>query len=133
MMRMSFRWRVVIFAAVLPLAILDCAGGEDVGGPAVTPPPADDTDPGSEVSVPPDDSGDPGTDSTPPPDDTAPPTATYPAGPYGKTVGSVIANLSWKGYRNGTGAWGDIALLDYYDPDGTRGYRALKINLAALW
>ncbi len=67
-----------------------------------------------------------------PDEDTAPP-LTYPVGPYGKTVGSVIPNLSWDGYRDGTGEWTKISLLDYYDPDGTRGIKALKIGGAALW
>jgi hypothetical protein len=64
--------------------------------------------------------------------DTAPP-LDYPTGPYGKKVGSVIANLRWDGYRDGTGAWTTISLLDYYDPDGSRGIRAIKIAAAALW
>jgi len=67
----------------------------------------------------------------PPPDPT--PSADYPAGPYGKKVGDVIPNFSWKGYRNGVGDYTDIALLDYYDPDGKKGVRALKLNIAAVW
>ncbi len=57
----------------------------------------------------------------------------YPAGPYGKTRGAVIPNLSWEGYRNGTGDWTTITLGDYYDPDGSRGVTAIKVNLTAQW
>ena len=57
----------------------------------------------------------------------------YPAGPYGKAVGNVIPNLTWDGYRDGTGEWTKISLLDYYDPDGSRGIHAIKLGAAALW
>lgn len=72
---------------------------------------------------------DPG-DGSPPPDGTS---LTYPAGPYGKTAGTTIPNITWKGYRDGTGDWTDISLLDYYDPDGSRGITALLIETAAQW
>ena len=65
-------------------------------------------------------------------EDTAPPLE-YPAGPYGKAVGSVMPNIAWEGYRDGTGEWTKITLLDYFDPDGSRGIRAIKIGAAALW
>ena len=71
-------------------------------------------------------------DTGAPVEDTAPP-LTYPEGPYGKVVGATIPNLTWEGYRDGTGEWGPISLLDYYDPDGTRGFNAIKIGGAALW
>ena len=135
MLRISFRSGWVLLAGLAGIAVgVACAGGEDVGGVATTPPPpGEDTDPGSEISIPPDeDTGDPGADTTPA-EDTAAPPLTYPAGPYGKAVGSVVPNLKWMGYRDGTGAWGEIALLDYYDPDGSRGITAIKVNLAAVW
>jgi len=135
MMRISFRFGLVLLSAFsgIGVGIAACAGGDDVEGVATQPPPGEDTDPGSEVTVPPDeDTGDPGTDSTPP-EDTAKPPLDYPAGPYGKAVGNVVQNLKWMGYRDGTGAWGEIALLDYYDPDGSRGITAIKVNLAAVW
>lgn len=72
------------------------------------------------------------TGAPPTEEDTAPP-LTYPEGPYGKAVGNTIPNLSWDGYRDGAGEWGKISLLDYYDPDGTRGINAIKIGGAALW
>jgi hypothetical protein len=74
---------------------------------------------------------DPGTEAGPT-EDAAPPLE-YPAGPYGKTVGAVMPNLSWQGYRDGTGEWTTISLLDYYDPDGSRGIHAIKLGAAALW
>ena len=57
----------------------------------------------------------------------------YPAPPYGKTEGKVIPNLVFKGYRDGAGDWTDIAMGDYYDPDGKRGITAIKIEMAAAW
>ncbi len=71
-------------------------------------------------------------DDAAPTEDTAPPLE-YPPGPYGKTVGAVIPNATWEGYKDGTGEWTKISLLDYYDPDGTRGINAIKIGGAALW
>lgn len=72
------------------------------------------------------------TDDTGATEDTAAPLE-YPAGPYGKTVGATMPNISWEGYRDGTGEWTTISLLDYYDPDGSRGIRAIKVGAAALW
>lgn len=66
-------------------------------------------------------------------EETSVPPLEYPPGPYGKAVGSVIPNLSWEGYRDGTGEWTTISLLDYYDPDGSRGIHAIKVGAAALW
>jgi hypothetical protein len=63
----------------------------------------------------------------------------YPSGPYGVTNGSVIADISWEGWRNPVEAAFDpsafetIALSDYYDPDGTKGYRAIVVNASARW
>lgn len=65
-------------------------------------------------------------------EDTAPPLE-YPPGPYGKAVGAVLPNVTWEGYKDGTGEWTKLSLLDYYDPDGTRGINAIKIGGAALW
>lgn len=71
--------------------------------------------------------------------DTGPPPAPeYPAGPYGKTVGQTAPNLCFDGYRDGVagkekGEWTKICLGDYYDPDGTRGIRAIRLGGAALW
>lgn len=76
--------------------------------------------------------GDPAVEETGATEDTAPPLE-YPAGPYGKTVGSVIPNITWEGYRDGVGEWTTMSLLDYYDPDGSRGIHAIKVGAAALW
>jgi hypothetical protein len=73
------------------------------------------------------------TDDTGTPEEDTRPALTYPEGPYGKAVGSTIPNLAWEGYRDGTGEWTNLSLLDYYDPDGTRGINAIKIGGAALW
>jgi len=66
-------------------------------------------------------------------------TADYPPGPYGVESGSVIKNLSWQGWREPVAAGFDegsletITLGDYYDPDGSKGYKAIVINAAARW
>lgn len=109
-------------AALLPLA--GCGGGESPGG---TPPGEDG---GTDDTASTDDTGAVDTGPPPPPE--------YPAGPYGKTVGQTAPNLCFKGYRDGVagkdkGEWTDICLGDYYDPDGTRGIRAIRLGGAALW
>jgi hypothetical protein len=58
---------------------------------------------------------------------------TYPDGPYGLAKGNVFPNLQFKGYREGKGAWTDIQMLDYYDPDGSRGINAIYITVSAEW
>ncbi len=134
---MSLRTSLAL-ALCLVTGCAGCAAGtEDDGAPASPAVPSSDggtstedtrsTAPDDETSAP-DDSGSP----TPPSDAPSTP-GSYPAGPYGKALGDVIPNLSWKGYRNGTGAWTDIALADYYDPTGKKGIRAIKLELAAIW
>jgi hypothetical protein len=63
---------------------------------------------------------------------TPPPSGAYPPGPYGRTVGATFPNLALMGYRNGAGAWTQIQISDYYDPDGTRGLRALYVTLGEV-
>ena len=113
---------------------------DDTSDPAPPPPEGDDAAPSPDdtAAPPPSDSGAPpppkaDSGTTPPPDTSPPPTLDYPAGPYGKTTGSVLPNLSWSGYRNGTGAWVTISLADYYDPTGSKGVRAVWLGLAAVW
>src|SRR5437762_2809726 len=99
---------------------------DDTGSPEDTGAPPDDTGepPPDDTGSPPDDTGSPPPDDTgtPPPTDTGPPpTGDYPPGPYSKTVGGVLPNLSWMGYRDGTGAWTTIKMSDFYDPTGAKG------------
>jgi hypothetical protein len=113
----------------------ETGAAEDTSAP---PPPDDDAAPPPDDTTRPPltDTGapDPTDTSVPPPPDTGPPpTTTYPSGPYGKTTGAVLPNLSWKGYRDSTGSWTDIALGDYYDPSGSKGIRALWLGMAAVW
>jgi len=62
------------------------------------------------------------------------PALTYPEGPYGKVKGATIDNMSWEGYRDGTGEWTTISLLDYYNPDlDPARPKALKLEMAATW
>ena len=104
------------------LASAGCAAGSE-DTPATTAP-------GEETGT--DQDGAPVDEDAAPVEDTAPPLE-YPPGPYGKAVGSVIPNITWEGYRDGVGEWTKISLLDYYDPDGTRNIRAIKVGAAALW
>jgi hypothetical protein len=64
---------------------------------------------------------------------TPPEPLTYPEGPYGLARGNVFPNLAFKGYRDGKGEWTDIVMLDYYDPDGSRGIHAIYITVSAEW
>jgi hypothetical protein len=77
----------------------------------------------------------PSTETGPTETDTAtqPAPLTYPDGPYGLARGNVFPNLQFKGYREGKGAWTDIQMLDYYDPDGSRGINAIYITVSAEW
>lgn len=58
--------------------------------------------------------------------------APYPSGPYGIQMGDTIANVSLMGYRDATGPYTQIQLSDYYDPDGSRGIRALYVTLGEV-
>ena len=75
----------------------------------------------------------------------------YPEGPYGTSIGSVIKNYRFPGYTrpgNGLGeaTRGDVALGDFFNPDGNGTYpedspydpggeipRAVVINVSAVW
>jgi hypothetical protein len=59
---------------------------------------------------------------------------TYPAGPYGKTMGMVVSpSLTWKGYLPGSTTISTLKSTDLYDCDGTKGINALLVDEAALW
>ena len=64
---------------------------------------------------------------------TQPAALTYPDGPYGLARGNVFPNLQFEGYRDGKGAWTTLHMLDYYDPDGSRGINAIYITVSAEW
>lgn len=70
----------------------------------------------------------------------APPGAVaYPEAPYGYSIGSIIPNLRFFGWRNPQASQYDparletLSLADYYDPDGSGGARLLHVNLGAVW
>jgi thiol-disulfide isomerase/thioredoxin len=71
-------------------------------------------------------------EDTAPLEDTAP-WLTYPEGPYGLKVGETFPNFAFKGYKDGTGEWTDISMIDYYDPDGTRGINGIYWVVSAQW
>lgn len=66
-------------------------------------------------------------------EDAQPAALTYPEGPYGLARGNVVPNMKFKGYRDAKGAWTDLEMLDYYDPDGSRGINAIYITVSAEW
>lgn len=63
----------------------------------------------------------------------------YPPGPYGVKPGSIIADITWQGWRNPVAVGHDpekfetISLSDYYDAAGEKGYRAIVLNASARW
>lgn len=57
----------------------------------------------------------------------------YPAGPYANLAGSVFPPLVLDGYRDGDTTWTKLSMRDYFDPDGTKGVRALAVIVAAQW
>lgn len=63
----------------------------------------------------------------------------YPAGPYGVSNGDVVQDHTWDGWTEpkesnyDEDALAPISLKDYYDPDGTKGYKAIVVNAAARW
>src|SRR5688572_12808857 len=62
----------------------------------------------------------------------------YPAGPYGRNVGSVIENLEFLGWRDPVAAAYDPAnfevlrLSDFYDPEGAD-VKLIVLNASAVW
>ena len=79
------------------------------------------------------DSGADGAHDTFIPDD--PPTVVdgYPAGPFGLKKGQIFPNLTLHGYRDGAGAWTDITLKDFFDPDGAKGINGIYLTVSAPW
>lgn len=71
-------------------------------------------------------------DDTGPTEDTAP-WNTYPPGPYGLEKGNIFPPITMKGYKLGQQPWTDIAIQDYYDPDGSRGVYAIYYVISAEW
>jgi hypothetical protein len=64
---------------------------------------------------------------------------TYPSGPYGTAVGSVLENYAFLGWRDPVASDYDpakletVRLSDFYDPDGRSGIKLLWINASAVW
>lgn len=123
--------KTMFSALVIAAAATACATAVDDGGggssssttTSGTPSPTDGgSDSTDEASSPPaaDDTGSP--DPTP---------LTYPAGRYGFTVGAVFPNRTLRGMHDG--AWTTIAMLDLYDPDGTRGVNGIFLSAAVEW
>jgi hypothetical protein len=62
----------------------------------------------------------------------------YPAGPYGRGAGAVIANVEFIGWHDPVAAGYDpealerVSLSDFYDPSGER-TKLLVVNASAVW
>jgi hypothetical protein len=70
-------------------------------------------------------------DATP---DEAAPGCTYPAGPYGVAVGSVLSpTLEWAGYAPGATASSTLKTTNIYDCDGKKGINAIVVLSSAQW
>lgn len=65
--------------------------------------------------------------------ETGPVAPAYPPGPYGLNKGQTFPLLSFKGYKDGLGAWTDISTASYYDPDGKRGITGIYFVVSAQW
>lgn len=63
----------------------------------------------------------------------------YPSGPFGTEEGDTLANACFQGFRDPSkgshaeNALQTIAFADYYDPTGSKGFRSILINTAAVW
>lgn len=63
----------------------------------------------------------------------------YPPGPYGVSNGSVIADIAWDGWKDpvavdyDSAAFEEVFLSDFYDPDGSKGFKAIVLNASARW
>jgi hypothetical protein len=63
----------------------------------------------------------------------------YPNGPFGTEEGDTLANACFQGFRDPStvshseSSLQTIAFADYYDPTGSKGYRLILINTAAVW
>ncbi|HVU01998.1 MAG TPA: TlpA disulfide reductase family protein [Polyangiaceae bacterium] len=63
----------------------------------------------------------------------------YPAGPYGATVGATIENFHFLGWKDpktenyDTERLVDHSLAEFYDPDGSKGIHYLLVTSTAVW
>jgi hypothetical protein len=54
---------------------------------------------------------------------------TYPTGPYGLGTADVIDKFTFMGFRDGGDPFVKLSLTDFYDPEGTKGIKALFVTL----
>jgi hypothetical protein len=57
----------------------------------------------------------------------------YAAGPYGKSPGTTFPALTFDGYADGSTTWSKLDMRSYFDPDGSKGERAVVVIVAAQW
>ncbi|HET7541936.1 MAG TPA: hypothetical protein VFK05_18810 [Polyangiaceae bacterium] len=63
----------------------------------------------------------------------------YPSGPFGTEEGDTLADACFRGFRkpdqvgHSESSLETIAFSDYYDPTGSKGYKLILINTAAVW
>jgi hypothetical protein len=59
---------------------------------------------------------------------------TYPPGPYGIVVGSIVdPSLHWQGFEPGAQQASDISITEFFDCDGSKGINALLVDESATW
>jgi hypothetical protein len=118
------------------LSLLGCGGGSsdnakdagtapDAAAPVIIilPPPSGAKDAGKEAVAPHDATADQGV-----------PACTYPSGPYGVAVGSVLApTITWQGYAPDASAPTTLKSTDLYDCNGSKGINAVVMATAAQW
>jgi hypothetical protein len=70
-------------------------------------------------------------DATP---DQSAPGCTYPSGPYGVALGSVLSpTLAWHGYAPNATTPSTLKITDLYDCDGSKGVNAIVVLSSAQW
>jgi hypothetical protein len=68
------------------------------------------------------------------PDDHSVPGCTYPSGPYGIAVGSVLSpTLEWQGYAPNATTPSTLKTTNIYDCDGSKGINAIVVLSSAQW
>ncbi|MGZ5969730.1 MAG: peroxiredoxin family protein [Polyangiales bacterium] len=108
----------ILLALALSSSLVACGASPDQGPT---------TDPQTEDPP----AADPPSDQ--PPAEQPPAQPAYPAGTTGLKQGQIFPDVSFEGYRDGTGDWTSLAMHDYFDPDGSKKVTGLYIVVSAQW
>lgn len=129
-MRIRIPMALVAMAAVIGGSVFACSSGGGAAPAGPKPGPSTTTTASASDTT---DAAPPADDAAPPADDAAP-WNTYPDPPYGFKVNQTVPPLTFRGKRDGSPDWVEnMSLADYYDPDGSRGFSALYIEVSAVW